>query len=82
MSQSALSERLSGSVPWSVDDLIRVAARFGVDPGALVASIPPRILVMGTSAMYLQDCSDLRLFEPDVRIDSAVLPRSLELVKA
>lgn len=38
MSQSALSERLTGTVPWTVDDLARVADYFDVDVAEIFTS--------------------------------------------
>jgi transcriptional regulator with XRE-family HTH domain len=39
LTQSALSKKISGKNPWSVEDLLTVAHELGVEPRALVPEI-------------------------------------------
>jgi transcriptional regulator with XRE-family HTH domain len=43
MSQSLLSKKLRGVVPWSVVELLLVANALGVDPGELLPKVDPKV---------------------------------------
>ena len=77
MSQSALSERLNGHVPWDIDDLVGIADRFEINPADLVA---PIFLVRSTFTQVVtevQYSGQMELFGHE----GATVSRSLELVK-
>jgi hypothetical protein len=51
MSQSLLSKKLRGVVPWSVVELLLVANALGVDPGELLPKVDPEPVVDAPGAL-------------------------------
>ena len=39
MTQSALSKKITGKNPWTVEDLLAIATELGIDPKALVPEV-------------------------------------------
>ncbi len=66
MSQSSLSARLSGSVPWDVDDLDKIAEHFKVEVIALFGSEFPlrrKWATLSDSGLSIVPDHDLTLFD-------------------
>jgi transcriptional regulator with XRE-family HTH domain len=78
MGQSALSERLNGLVPWTIDDLYKVAARFGVPVTDLFVTDERPY----SSLRKIRDCSYTGVQMDLFGHQDVMIARSLELVKA